>query len=144
MYNKILVAMDVYEDSEKLQNKVKDYIEHGSEVYLCTAVLPLENMYSYSPVGGYSIVVNGFLSELRENSKVRLVDIAKKLGLKEEQAYVLDGKAGGVVHSLAKKLEADLILVGSHGKGKVRSMLGSTSRSIVAGAPCDVLVMTYN
>ena len=42
----------------------------------------------------------------------------------------------------AKTANADLIIVGTHGRGSLgRSLLGSVGTSVVHHAPCDVLVV---
>ena len=143
MYSKVLVALDLSDETEDILNRAKQMLKEGSIVHLCTAVLPLEYMYSYSPVGGYAVAVTGFQNEIIENSKTSIKSLAEKCGFEEENAHVLIGKAGSEVHKLAEEVGVDLIIVGSHGKGAIRSMLGSTSRSIVNGAPCDVLTVPY-
>lgn len=41
----------------------------------------------------------------------------------------------------ARSSEADLIVVGTHGRGLARVLLGSVSTKVVQHAPCDVLVV---
>ncbi len=144
MYKNILVALDVFEEIDDLLSKVIEYIDAGAEVQLCTAVLPLENMYSYSPVDGYALVVSGFQQELLDNCKERMQSLLEKLGLPLDHGHVTVGKTGKAVQALAEELNSDLIIVGCSGKGTMRAMLGSNSRDIVSGAPCDALVINYN
>ncbi len=52
-----------------------------------------------------------------------------------------DEAASGIIKA-AGELDADLIVIGSHGLGRVeRFLIGSVSRRVVAHAPCSVLVV---
>lgn len=52
------------------------------------------------------------------------------------------GKAGPVVCRVADDLQADVVIVGSRGRGAVRrALLGSVSNHIVNNAPCAVVVV---
>ncbi len=54
------------------------------------------------------------------------------------------GRAGSVLVELAADLRAKLVILGSRGRGPVRSMLlGSVSAEVVDHAPCPVLVVRH-
>ncbi len=54
----------------------------------------------------------------------------------------LVGRAGSVLVELAADLRAELVIMGSRGRGPLRSMLlGSVSAEVVDHAPCPVLVV---
>ena len=56
----------------------------------------------------------------------------------------LVGRAGSVLVELAADLRAELVIMGSRGRGPVRSMLlGSVSAEVVDHAPCPVLVVRH-
>jgi universal stress protein A len=42
---------------------------------------------------------------------------------------------------MAKEEDVDLIIVGSHGRHGLALIFGSTSNSVLHGAPCDVLAV---
>jgi len=54
---------------------------------------------------------------------------------------VLRGSADREIIEFAKSWKADLIVVGSHGRGFWGRMLGSVSDGVVHHAPCSVLVV---
>lgn len=61
--------------------------------------------------------------------------------LKIETA-VLQGSAAKEIADFARKKEADMIIVGTHGrKGLTRMLMGSTAESLLRQAPCQVLVV---
>lgn len=62
----------------------------------------------------------------------------KQLNLSTE---VLRGAADREIIEFAKSWKADLIVVGSHGRGFWGRMLGSVSDGVVHHAPCSVLVV---
>lgn len=52
------------------------------------------------------------------------------------------GDAGGVICVVAEETDADVVVVGSHGKGVLkRVFLGSVSEHVLRHAPCPVLVV---
>ena len=52
------------------------------------------------------------------------------------------GDVAGTVCRVAGELHADVIVVGSHGRGSIeRILLGSVSEQVVRHAPCPVLVV---
>lgn len=48
-------------------------------------------------------------------------------------------KAG--ILRVAEEIEADLIILGTHGRHGVDLLLGSTANSVLHGTPCDVLAV---
>lgn len=143
-HKKILVAYDLSESSQKLDTIVKEYLAQGKDVHVCTAVIPIELMYSFVPIGGYSIPITGLQDELMENAQRGLNAVADKLGLPANHAHLLLGKASAEIKALAEENKFDLIVMGTHGKGVIRSALGSTSSGVLHGAPCDVLAVQIN
>ncbi len=58
---------------------------------------------------------------------------------------VLDGYTKEAIVKAAEEWPADLIIVGSHGRGGVSSfLLGSVSRALLHSAPCAVRIMRIN
>ena len=54
----------------------------------------------------------------------------------------LQGYPASVICAYAKEHEADMIIIGTRGRGEFASLvLGSTSHGVIHGAPCDVLVV---
>ena len=52
------------------------------------------------------------------------------------------GSAGGTIVEAAKKLEADLIIISTHGRTGLRHLLlGSTTEYVIRHAPCPVLTV---
>ena len=54
------------------------------------------------------------------------------------------GEPAHEIIAYAEEVGADFIVVGSRGRGGVKSLLlGSTSHSVMHGAPCDVIVVRH-
>jgi nucleotide-binding universal stress UspA family protein len=71
-----------------------------------------------------------------------LAKTAAALGDTPVEQRVAEGSAGETICSLATDLEADVVVVGSHGKGALAAaMLGSVSRHVVHHSHRPVLVV---
>ena len=76
-----------------------------------------------------------------EESAAELHELAELLGV-ELQPRVEVGEPGDTICAVAEELDADLIIVGSHGHGWLqRVFIGSVSTHVLHHAPCPVLVV---
>lgn len=57
-------------------------------------------------------------------------------------AFVPQGSPGSEIAKAAKEWQADLIVIGSHGRsGITRALVGSVAEAVMRQAPCPVLVV---
>ncbi|MFB3104756.1 MAG: universal stress protein, partial [Pseudomonadales bacterium] len=64
-----------------------------------------------------------------------------KLGVPEDRQYLIFGRPESEIHRIAESKEADIIVVGSHGRHGLALLLGSTANGVLHGAKCDVLAV---
>jgi nucleotide-binding universal stress UspA family protein len=101
-----------------------------------------------------SVIPELYLTELVEMDRMRILDAlsaeAKKtldrIKAKTEgislQTVIKYGNPAEEILATAKKMKADLIVTGSHGRhGAQKFFLGSVSSKIVDHSPCSVLVV---
>ena len=68
---------------------------------------------------------------------------AAALGLTSAETRVLEGSAGRALCEFATEAGADVIVIGTRGRGGIkRALLGSVSDYVVRNAPCPVVVTT--
>ena len=79
--------------------------------------------------------------ELMRRSKQRLEELAEKLGIEKSECFVSQGSTRREILRLAKELNTNLIVIGSHGRKGIQRLLGSTANAVLHGAPCDVLAV---
>ena len=79
--------------------------------------------------------------ELMKQSKQRLEELAEKLGIDKSECFVSQGSTRREILRLAKELNTNLIVIGSHGREGIQRLLGSTANAVLHGAPCDVLAV---
>jgi nucleotide-binding universal stress UspA family protein len=64
------------------------------------------------------------------------------IGLTTVETYIERGAPGPVLCERANTISADVVVVGSRGRGAIRRvLLGSVSSYVVQNAPCPVLVV---
>lgn len=76
--------------------------------------------------------------------KDHVIDVVKRaeaLGIKSE-GIIMEGTAYSAIADLAQEYEANLIVMGSHGKsGLMRLLMGRVTERVIGQAPCPVLVV---
>jgi len=140
-YNKILVAVDLTEEAEEVltaaQNVARD---NNATLSACSIIRPLARTY-----GGLDManVVSGmpFEEEMRTQASAKLIKLADEFGIKSTDAHVRMGSPAAEIRALAEELEAELIVIGTHGRHGLGLLLGSTANAVLHGVGCDVLVV---
>jgi universal stress protein A len=97
------------------------------------------------PITGYGEATGSNLqvteAQIRQHTYPRLKSILQRHLIPVSQGQIAFGQPSTVIHQLASELSCDLIIVGGHEKSVRDRLLGSTSRSVLQGAPCDVLAV---
>ena len=83
-------------------------------------------------------------AELRRRGQELLSAARRNFGAKLGVSELLrEGNAGAEIAAAAGELGADLIVMGSRGRGRISGLLvGSTAQAVIKDAPCPVVVVT--
>jgi nucleotide-binding universal stress UspA family protein len=84
------------------------------------------------------------IADLHERANHYLRHARKRAGNVPSEIIMREGVAPTEIIAAGKEWNADLIILGSHNRGRFsRLILGSTAEAVVRGATCPVLVMTH-
>jgi len=114
---------------------------HDAELVLVHVAAPDPDFVGMD--AGPQYIRDDLARELREE-RTRLRAMAAELEAKGRRVRVVmvRGAAAPSLVEVARKVEADLLVVGSHGKGPMKRLfLGSVSEGVLRRAPCPVLVV---
>ena len=137
MYQKILFATDFDDVGLKAAQKAKKIAEESkAELVLVHVVEPIP-AYAYPGFAGFAEVE----VSIREQAEKELGALCKQLDVDKKDCRIEFGSVKNEVLRLAKELNIDLIVTGSHGKHGLSLLLGSTANAILHGAECDVLIV---
>jgi universal stress protein A len=138
-YRKILVAVDLSEDSAIVIDKARHIAQaNDAELHLVHVQTPLAVSYALDIP---SINLADLHAELADEAHKRLLELGGLVEIPISRLHSLVGQPAHEVRTLAKMLGADLIVTGGHGKHGFELLLGSTSTSVAHGVSCDVLIV---
>jgi len=134
---KILVALDGSEYADHALDFALDLAEkYSAQVSLLTVIPPvLTPSYSIDKVTNYSKQVENSFSAVLSKAveKVKKEKPALKVSTKLEK-----GDPAEMIIETAKREDFDLIVMGRHGLGRSKAILGSVSFKVVNRATCSV------
>ena len=109
--------------------------------YVANIVSVISNFDQIPNASGY--VTEQVALDMEEEGKGVLEEFSKEIPQDVEVKSVFEvGSPGPAVLSVAKKYEADLIVMGSRGLGPLKGLfMGSVSSYVVTHAPCPVLIV---
>lgn len=135
-YKHLLLAIDVYENDDALVEEALLLVKRHQGTLSIVHVAPhvLSSVpYAYD-----------FQASIVEHAKKKLSELKTKFKFSDAQVHLLEGQPKQEVTALAKKIGADLIVCGSHGKHGLGLILGSTANGILHFAGVDVLTIRIN
>ncbi|MCX7126073.1 MAG: universal stress protein [Gammaproteobacteria bacterium] len=138
-YKNIVLALELVDQSDKsIIHKAKELAEKFNAKL--TLVHSVEHFVGF----GSAYSMPGTIDveeEIVYGAQEQLAIIGEKLNVSKQDQVVKVGTAKHVIINEAKHINADLIIVGSHGRHGVRLLLGSTANAIIHAAHCDVLAV---
>lgn len=138
-YEHLLLAVDFAPETEPVVGRAQQLREH------CQARLSLLHVVEHLPMSysGDLVLPDDFdlEQELLEMAKKQMAALGERLGVPTEDRHIELGATGRTILSLASDIGVDLIVLGSHGRHGLAALLGSTARTVLNGAACDVLAV---
>lgn len=137
-YKRILFAADLIpSDDNVISERVSNFIKEKSS--LIDLVFAIEPEFSYDAGGRLTL---SDACALEHDAKQKLTAIAQSLDVAPERCHVRTGFVAETIVDVAKTIEADLIVMGSHGRHGIQALFNpSNSKNVLAHAPCDVLTI---
>jgi universal stress protein A len=137
-YSKILMAVDLSDDSEHVAERAKAMAANNdAELHVIHVIEPLSFAYG----GDIPMDFSGIQDEIHQQAVKQLATFAGQHGIGEDRRHVVLGQPEVEIHALAEEIGADLIIVGSHGRYGLALLMGSTANGVLHGASCDVLAV---
>ena len=137
-YSHLLIGLDLSPESQQVVDRVKQlFTDHDLKISICHILEPLAFTYG----GDIPVDLSDVQVQLEDQARTRLAALAEQLAIPEEDQHIVLGQPANEMRRMAKEEDVDLIIVGSHGRHGLALIFGSTSNSVLHGAPCDVLAV---
>jgi len=137
-YTHILVGLDLSEDSNQILTKAASMAAQlNAKISVAHIVEPLNFAYG----GDVPLDMTEAQTTIEEQAKLQLNKLLKEHQVEAANAVISIGQTSGELHRIAKEAEADLIVVGCHGRHGLALLFGSTSNGVLHGTECDVLAV---
>ena len=139
----IIAAIDTTEESaDILAAAAKVAKDHNdAQVHVVTVIRPINYTYSGFDTAGLAAVGTNFETEARKAAQDSMQALSQTYDIDSERLHVVFGSPASAIKEQANELNADLIVLGSHGRSGLGLLLGSTANGVLHGAPCDVLTI---
>ncbi|WHI46632.1 universal stress protein [Microbulbifer sp. JMSA004] len=129
MYNTILCAIEASQEGRYVLSKAVELSKKFDSKLIVLNVLP------------YSFLPKDYQKELKESAIPKFEEITEDFGVSKRNRALKVGKPYEVICKEAEKRNVDLIVLGTHSKKGLSSLIGSTANSIVNYAHCDVTLV---
>lgn len=142
---RILVPVDFSNSSRTAASYAAKLAEPlGAEVILLHVIANIEEVEELLKTRGDAIDWSTARDDAAKVAESLLQTLAVAVGDIDTRRIVREGAPAQVTSDTAREVDADLVVVGSHGRtGLRRALLGSIAERIVRLSPVPVLVVTW-
>lgn len=141
-YKHILIAIDFSKNSDRaLKKALQLAAESQAKIELIHVVdIPIYPVLEDLAVMGVpGLWDDEIATKLMALSTDKLKQIADEYGITNYKT--VEGIPSSEITVIANLNKADLIVMGFHGLSGLRTLIGSTTHSVINNAPCDVLAI---
>jgi nucleotide-binding universal stress UspA family protein len=143
LIRKILCPVDFSESSEHARRYAVVFARiHGAELYLLHVIQPPVVAVSDSP--GLAGLSDQIVRDLEQSARARLRQVQEQTEKEHAQvtSRIVVGTPFVEIVQAARETQADLIVMGTHGRtGLTHMIIGSVAEKVVRKAPCPVLTV---
>jgi universal stress protein A len=139
-YQHILIAADFSDHGQRVTERAQELAQrYQAKLSICHIIedYPITD-FAYEPMISVDIDMR---DALLESGKKQILSMSEKLAIPAENQWVEFGSPGHDIVRLAQENNADLIVIGSHGRHGIKLLLGSTANAVLHHAQCDVLAV---
>ena len=137
-YKKLLVLLDLSEDSEQVAIAGRDMAAHSNASMV---VLHVVEFVPVEPLGESLMPTVQIEEELINGSRAKLNEFIARLGLTKATGRVEAGNTKSEILRVAEEEQVDLIVLGSHERHGLAIMVNFTEDTVLHAAHCDVLAV---
>ena len=141
-YKHVLAAVDLSDEAVDVLREAKQIAgDHGAKLSLLSVVKPLTQVYGGLDMAAYTQASVNCEREAQNQAVEQLKNWGSEMGIEASDVHAAIGAPATQIVDTAKDLNADLIVIGSHGKHGLGLLLGSTANGVLHHAECDVLTI---
>ena len=137
-YKKILVLLDLSDDSEQVAIAARDLAAHSNASML---VLHVVEFMPVEPLGESLMPTAQIEDELIKRSREKLDALIQRLALPRSVGRVESGNTKAEILRVAEEEKADLIVLGSRERHGLAILVNFTEDTVLHAAHCDVLAV---
>ena len=141
-YSKILVAVDLSEESALVARKAMQAGGKDSDYHLVFVQEPMDSVYLGAvPYGPVFVGMEEIETKLQSELDARMRSLGEQFDIPESNQHILSGNPAPEIRRFADENSIELVVMGTHGQKGVQLLLGSTANSVLHGVCCDVLAV---
>ena len=137
-YKKILVLLDLSDDSEQVAIAARDLAAHSNASML---VLHVVEFMPVEPLGESLMPTAQIEDDLIKRSREKLDALIERLALPRSVGRVESGNTKAEILRVAEEEKADLIVLGSRERHGLAILVNFTEDTVLHAAHCDVLAV---
>jgi universal stress protein A len=137
-YKKLLVLLDLSQDSEQVAIAARDMAAHSGASMI---VLHVVEFVPVEPLGESLMPTAQIEDELLNRSRGQLASLITRLGLGNATGRVEAGNTKSEILRVAEEEQVDLIVLGSHERHGLAILVNFTEDTVLHAAHCDVLAV---
>ena len=137
-YKKILVLLDLSDDSEQVAIAARDLAAHSNASML---VLHVVEFIPVEPLGESLMPTAQIEDELIKSSREKLDALIERLALPRSVGRVESGNTKAEILRVAEEVKADLLVLGSRERHGLAILVNFTEDTVLHAAHCDVLAV---
>ena len=137
-YNKLLVLLDLSNDSEQVAIAGRDMAAHSNASMV---LLHVVEFVPVEPLGESLMPTVGIEETMLKRARTRLDEIITRLALPRAVARIEAGNTKAEILRVAKEERPDLIVLGSRERHGLAVLVNFTEDTVLHAAQCDVLAV---